>query len=46
MVTMLTFNEQSKAKHLRERLGQAGVSADIIGEGPCSVCLYVQPQAT
>jgi len=43
MVTIATFNEQSKAKHLRERLGQAGVSADIIGEGHLPACrLYVQ----
>lgn len=33
MVTIATFNEQTKAKHLREKLEQAGVRADIIGEG-------------
>jgi hypothetical protein len=32
MVTIATFNEQSKAKHLRERLQQAGVRADILGD--------------
>src|SRR5437868_13593268 len=46
MVTIATFNEQSKAKHLRERLRQVGVSADIIGEGHLQrVAFMSKPQA-
>lgn len=33
MVTIATFDEQDKARHLRERLQQAGVRADILGDG-------------
>lgn len=46
MVTIATFNEQSKAKHLRDRLQQAGVRADIIGEGYLQrVAFMSKPQA-
>ena len=46
MVTIATFNEQSKAKHLRDRLQQAGVNADIIGEGHLQrVAFMSKPQA-
>ncbi len=46
MVTIATFNEQAKAKHLRERLVQAGVGADIIGEGHLQrVAFMSKPQA-
>ena len=46
MVTIATFNEQSKARHLRDRLQQAGVSADIIGEGHLQrVAFMSKPQA-
>ncbi len=46
MVTIATFNEQTKAKHLRERLEQAGVQADIIGEGAIQrVAFMSKPQA-
>jgi len=33
MVTLATFNEPAKAKHLKNRLQQAGVKADIHNEG-------------
>ena len=33
MVTIATFNEPSKAKHLKTRLHEAGVKADIHNEG-------------
>jgi predicted RNA-binding Zn-ribbon protein involved in translation (DUF1610 family) len=46
MVTIATFNEQAKAKHLRERLEKAGVPADIIGEGAMQrVAFMSKPQA-
>jgi Putative prokaryotic signal transducing protein len=46
MVTIATFNEQSKARHLRERLQQAGVRADILGEGALQrVAFMSKPQA-
>jgi predicted RNA-binding Zn-ribbon protein involved in translation (DUF1610 family) len=46
MVTIATFNEQSQAKHLRERLEKAGVHADIIGEGAIQrVAFMSKPQA-
>jgi len=46
MVTIATFNEQSKAKHLRNRLEQAGVSADVLGEGHLQrVAFMSKPQA-
>jgi hypothetical protein len=46
MVTIATFNEQSKAKHLRDRLGQAGIGADIIGDSHLQrVAFMAKPQA-
>ncbi len=33
MVTIATFNEPAKAKHLKDRLQQAGVRADVNNEG-------------
>ena len=46
MVTIATFNEQTKAKHLRERLEQAGVSADVLGENTLQrVAFMSKPQA-
>lgn len=33
MRTIATFDELSRAKHLRNRLEQAGVNADLVGEG-------------
>jgi len=46
MVTIATFNEQSKAKHLRDRLGQAGIGADIIGDSHLQrVAFMAKPRA-
>jgi hypothetical protein len=46
MVTIGTYNEQSKARHLRDRLQQAGVNADIVGEGHLQrVAFMSKPQA-
>lgn len=46
MVTIATFNDQAKAKHLRERLQGAGVRADIVGEGALQrVAFMSKPQA-
>ncbi len=46
MVTIATFNDQAKAKRLRNRLEQSGVQADIIGEGAIQrVAFMSKPQA-
>ncbi len=46
MVTIATYNDQAKAKHLRGRLQQAGVRADILGEGTLQrVAFMSKPQA-
>ena len=46
MVTIATFNEQAKAKHLRDRFSQAGVGAEIFGEGALQrVAFMSKPQA-
>ncbi len=46
MVTIATFNEQTQAKRLRERLEKAGVPADIIGEGAIQRMAFMsKPQA-
>ena len=46
MVTIATFNEQSKAKHLRNRLQQAGIGAEIIGDSHLQrVAFMAKPQA-
>ena len=33
MVTIATFNESAKAKHLKNRLEEAGLKADVHNEG-------------
>ena len=46
MVTIATFNEPSKAKHLKSRLQEAGVKADIHNEGHLQkVAFMSKPQA-
>jgi len=46
MVTIATFNEPAKAKHLKERLRQKGVKADVHNEGHLqSVAFMSKPQA-
>ena len=46
MVTIATFNEQSKAKRLRERLEKAGVHAEVMGENTLQrVAFMSRPQA-
>ncbi len=46
MVTIATFNEPAKAKHLKERLQSSGVKADVHNEGHFqAVALLSKPQA-
>ena len=46
MVTIATFNEPSKAKHLKKRLQEAGVKADVHSEGHLrQVAFMSEPQA-
>jgi hypothetical protein len=46
MVTIATFNEPSKAKHLKTRLEEAGVKADIHNEGHLGQAAFMsKPQA-
>ncbi len=46
MVTIATFNEPSKAKHLKTRLQDAGVKADIHNEGHLQQAVFMsKPQA-
>jgi transposase-like protein len=46
MVTIATFNEPAKAKHLKERLQSAGLKADIHNEGHLQqVAFMSRPQA-
>ena len=46
MVTIATFNEPAKAKHLKERLQQAGVKADVHNEGQMqAVAMMSKPHA-
>lgn len=46
MVTIATFNEPAQAKHLRDRLEQAGFKADVHNEGhEQAVRLVGKPQA-
>lgn len=46
MVTIATFNEPAKAKHLKERLQQSGVKADVHNEGQMqAVAMMSKPQA-
>lgn len=47
MVTIATFNEPVKAKHLKSRLQEAGVRADIHNEGRLQKVAFVsEPQAS
>lgn len=46
MVTIATFNEPAQAKHLKQRLQQAGLKADVHNEGQMqSVAFMARPQA-
>jgi predicted Zn-ribbon and HTH transcriptional regulator len=46
MVTIATFNEPAKAKHLKARLEEAGVKADIHNEGRLQQAVFRStPQA-
>ena len=46
MVTIATFNEPSQAKHLKSRLQEAGVKADIHNEGRLQKAVFMsEPQA-
>ena len=46
MVTIATFNEPSKAKHLKTRLHGAGIKADVHSEGHLrQVAFMSEPQA-
>jgi hypothetical protein len=46
MVTIATFNEPAKAKALKERLGKAGIRADVHNEGHLQqVAFMSRPQA-
>ena len=46
MVTIATFNEGSHAKHLKDRLQQAGVKADVHNEGQLQKAAFgAKPQA-
>jgi len=46
MVTIATFNEPTKAKHLKTRLQQAGVKADVHNEAHLqAVTMMGHPQA-
>ncbi|MDQ6808573.1 MAG: DUF2007 domain-containing protein [Verrucomicrobiota bacterium] len=46
MVTIATFNEPAKARHLKDRLTAAGVKADVHNEGSLqAVGMMSKPQA-
>ena len=46
MVTIATFNEAAKAKHLKTRFHEAGVKADIHNEGRLQKAAFMsEPQA-
>ena len=46
MVTIATFNEPAKAKHVRQRFQEAGVRADIHNEGALQRMAFMsKPQA-
>ena len=46
MVTIATFNEPAKAKHLKKRLQDAGLKADVHSEGHLrQVAFMSEPQA-
>jgi len=47
MMTIATYNEQAKAKHLKERLQQAGLKADVINEAHLQKTVFMsKPQAS
>src|ERR1041384_3775255 len=47
MVTIATFNEPAKAKHLKTRFQEAGVKADVHNEGHLQKMEFMsQPQAS
>jgi hypothetical protein len=47
MVTIATFNEPAKAKHLKTRFQAAGVKADVHNEGHLQKMAFMsQPQAS
>ena len=47
MVTIATFNEPAKAKHLKTRFQEAGVKADVHNEGHLQKMAFMsQPQAS
>ena len=47
MVTIATFNEPAKAKHLKTRLQEAGVKADVHNEGHLQKMAFMsEPQAS
>lgn len=47
MVTIATFNELAQAKHLKERLQQAGLKADVHNEGHLQQMAFMsKPQAS
>ena len=46
MVTIATFNEPEKAKHLKQRFQEAGVKADLHNEGHLQAVAFMsKPQA-
>ncbi len=45
MVTIATFNELGQAKHLKTRLGEAGVKADVHNESHMQAAMLSKPQA-
>src|SRR5450432_2420810 len=46
MVTIATYNEQAKAKHLKEKFQQAGVKADVNNEANLQTYAFMsKPQA-
>ena len=46
MVTIATYNEQAKAKHLKERFQQAGLKADVNNEANLQTYAFMsKPQA-
>ncbi|CAN5271162.1 hypothetical protein BH20VER2_BH20VER2_07580 [soil metagenome] len=45
MVTIATFNEVGKARHLKTRLAEAGVKADVHNEAQMQVAMLSKPQA-
>jgi transposase-like protein len=46
MVTIATFNDPAKAKHLKQRFQQAGLKADVYNEGHLQqVAFMSRPQA-